>query len=478
MPAGGARPGLQARSGQRAGTTVLDSEFPGSTSARFGDEMIHSTSTDQSPCSVPDPPILPLLSGRDSLTSTTSRRRSGRSSSVPPHARSSATSSARRWPGSPSHVDRDDLTSAGLTALVQAAQAFDAERGVPFARYASTRMRGAIVDELRSIDWASRSVRRTARELDETRARLATVPRPGAERRRGGLGRRASRVDEVLANDEDVARAQVLSLEASDDARGSYAATLVSPRPRPRSRRCEHRERLTYLAEAIAELPERLRRVVEQLLPRRAADGRDRRRARRHRVPRLPAPRRGDGAAARRHQLPAGPATWSPVHDRPDGCRRPPARGLLRRGAPSGTPPAAGARAATRRPPAPDRRRTEKLLRLEFLRSAARPTEEHLDGVHGRTPAVTQPRKESIMGLRINQNIDAAQLVPQPVGHAGPDVEVAREAVQRLPHQPRRATTPPAWRSPRACARRSVASRSAPATPRTASRSSRPLKVP
>src|SRR3954451_24409946 len=47
----------------------------------------------------------------------------------------------------PSHVDRDDLTSAGLTALVQAARSYDAERGVPFNRYAGTRIRGAILDE-------------------------------------------------------------------------------------------------------------------------------------------------------------------------------------------------------------------------------------------------------------------------------------------------------------------------------------------
>ena len=61
----------------------------------------------------------------------------------------------------PSHVSRDDLTSAGLTALVQASKSFDASRGVPFARYAATRVRGAILDELRGIDWASRSVRAT-----------------------------------------------------------------------------------------------------------------------------------------------------------------------------------------------------------------------------------------------------------------------------------------------------------------------------
>ncbi|MDI6909271.1 sigma-70 family RNA polymerase sigma factor [Nocardioides sp.] len=160
----------------------------------------------------------------------------------------------------PSHVDRDDLTSAGLLALVQAAQAFDSERGVPFNRYAATRIRGAIVDELRSIDWASRSVRRRARELDATRSQLATV-----------LGRPATRaevadaagltVNEVAGNDDDVARAQVLSLHASEDE--GIGDTLVGNAPDPQ-RVLELGERLTYLTEAVAELPDRLRLVVEQ----------------------------------------------------------------------------------------------------------------------------------------------------------------------------------------------------------------------
>ena len=161
----------------------------------------------------------------------------------------------------PSHVDRDDLTSAGLTALVQAAQAYDEARGVPFNRYAATRIRGAIVDELRSIDWASRSVRRRSRELDNTRASLATMlgraATPAEVAQAAGMT-----IEEVVANDEDVARAQVLSLHAShdDDAIGER---LVSSAPDPQSV-LEHRERLTYLTEAIAELPERLRLVVEQ----------------------------------------------------------------------------------------------------------------------------------------------------------------------------------------------------------------------
>ncbi|MDP9394649.1 MAG: FliA/WhiG family RNA polymerase sigma factor, partial [Actinomycetota bacterium] len=48
----------------------------------------------------------------------------------------------------PSHVSRDELTSAGLAALAHATRAYDDERGVPFARFASTRIRGALIDEL------------------------------------------------------------------------------------------------------------------------------------------------------------------------------------------------------------------------------------------------------------------------------------------------------------------------------------------
>jgi len=159
----------------------------------------------------------------------------------------------------PAHVNRDDLTSAGLTALVQAAQGFDAERGVPFARYAATRIRGAILDELRGIDWASRSVRRRARDLDETRNRLSTalgrVPTDAEVATALGLT-----IEEIAANDDDIARAQVLSLDGAQD--NPYTETLASVAPSPEAM-VEHRERLTYMVEAVAELPERLRVVVQ-----------------------------------------------------------------------------------------------------------------------------------------------------------------------------------------------------------------------
>ena len=158
----------------------------------------------------------------------------------------------------PRQVSRDDLTSAGLAALVRAAHSFEPDRGVPFARYAATRIRGALLDELRSVDWASRSVRRRARDLDETRNRMAAtlgrVPSNAEVARALGMT-----LEEVNANDDDLARAQVLSLQGGPD--DVLDDLLPSDSPTP-EQLVEHRERLTYMVEAVAELPERLRTVV------------------------------------------------------------------------------------------------------------------------------------------------------------------------------------------------------------------------
>ncbi len=158
----------------------------------------------------------------------------------------------------PSHVSRDDLTSAGLAALVQASKSFDASRGVPFARYAATRVRGAVLDELRGIDWASRSVRRRARDLDATRNQLSSIlgRAPSLSEVAEAVGMTLA---EIAQNDEDIARAQVLSLQGAPD--GSLDGVLPSAGPTP-EQMVEHRERLAYLVEAVTELPERLRIVV------------------------------------------------------------------------------------------------------------------------------------------------------------------------------------------------------------------------
>jgi RNA polymerase sigma factor FliA len=160
----------------------------------------------------------------------------------------------------PGHVNRDDLTSAGMMALVQAQRGYDASRGVPFASYATTRIKGAVLDELRSVDWASRSVRRRARNLDETRTQLATalgrIPTPAEVASTLGLT-----AEEVARNEDDIARAQVLSIQGSEDADLEHLMPTAGPTP---EQVVEDRERLTYMVEAVAELPERLRTVIEQ----------------------------------------------------------------------------------------------------------------------------------------------------------------------------------------------------------------------
>lgn len=72
----------------------------------------------------------------------------------------------------PDKVDRDDLVSAGLMGLIKASDRFDESRGIKFRTYASTVVRGEVMESLRAKDWAPRSVRRKARELAAAVAEL------------------------------------------------------------------------------------------------------------------------------------------------------------------------------------------------------------------------------------------------------------------------------------------------------------------
>ena len=72
----------------------------------------------------------------------------------------------------PRHVDRDELRGAGAAGLVDAAHRYDPDTGVPFARYASIRIRGAVLDATRSRDWATRRLRRDMRAIEATANQL------------------------------------------------------------------------------------------------------------------------------------------------------------------------------------------------------------------------------------------------------------------------------------------------------------------
>jgi RNA polymerase sigma factor FliA len=158
----------------------------------------------------------------------------------------------------PAHISREDLVSAGMAALASAAKSFDPTRGIPFGSFATTRIRGALVDELRGLDWASRSVRSRARRVDSAQQHLtATLGRtPTKQELAETLGVTA---DELTAIDDDVQRAVVLSLQGF--AAGT-AEDMVPERAAGPEDLLLHRERIGYLHNAINALPHRLQAVV------------------------------------------------------------------------------------------------------------------------------------------------------------------------------------------------------------------------
>src|ERR1700752_3197587 len=85
----------------------------------------------------------------------------------------------RIWSRLPDGVDLDDLISAGVFGLMDAIEAFDLERGVKFETYCVPRIRGAMLDELRTMDWVPRLVRSKHSKLEEIRKSLeAALGRP------------------------------------------------------------------------------------------------------------------------------------------------------------------------------------------------------------------------------------------------------------------------------------------------------------
>src|SRR5437016_7309115 len=74
--------------------------------------------------------------------------------------------------GLPGHVEEADLISYGLGGLISAIERFDMSREIKFETYAITRIRGAIIDELRTLDWVPRSVRARAREFERVNVKL------------------------------------------------------------------------------------------------------------------------------------------------------------------------------------------------------------------------------------------------------------------------------------------------------------------
>jgi RNA polymerase sigma factor for flagellar operon FliA len=168
----------------------------------------------------------------------------------------------------PAHYDVDDLASCGAIALLEAVDRFDPDRGASFPQFAWSRVTGAVADELRRLDWASRSVRGEQRRLQEAGDRLTVERgrRPTQEELAADLGLEAEDVRQRL---EDVRRAELVSLDAPfDHADGEgdgaeLADTVAAPADAygPEDAVLRH-ERARIIARAITALTDREREAL------------------------------------------------------------------------------------------------------------------------------------------------------------------------------------------------------------------------
>ncbi|MGH9296980.1 MAG: FliA/WhiG family RNA polymerase sigma factor [Acidimicrobiales bacterium] len=112
----------------------------------------------------------------------------------------------------PDSVDQSDLVSYGILGLIDAIEKFDAERGFKFETYAVPRIRGAILDELRSTDWVPRSVRAKARAADQAYSKLEHNLRrtPTDDELARELGMSATELDSLM---HQTTRAGILQLD-------------------------------------------------------------------------------------------------------------------------------------------------------------------------------------------------------------------------------------------------------------------------
>lgn len=159
----------------------------------------------------------------------------------------------------PPSVEIDDLIQAGMLGLLEASRNFDAEQGASFETYASIRIRGAMIDEIRKGDWTPRSVHRRAREaaeatreIEQRTGRAATATEVAA-----ALQMPLPEYNKLL---EDAACGQVLSLESHIEDNGE-PRLAVGGGPTPQ-REMEQSEFVQHLGEAIGKLPEREQLVL------------------------------------------------------------------------------------------------------------------------------------------------------------------------------------------------------------------------
>jgi RNA polymerase sigma factor for flagellar operon FliA len=169
--------------------------------------------------------------------------------------------------GLPAHVDEGDLVSYGLLGLIGAIERYDPDRDVKFETYAIARIKGAIIDELRALDWVPRSVRSRAREIERAIGELERQLHraPTDEEIAGKVGISTDELEESLS---DISRSSIAALDElwTVSSSGGDQIALIdtiedteAPDPQSTLSQTEMKE---AIGEAIARLPEREKLVV------------------------------------------------------------------------------------------------------------------------------------------------------------------------------------------------------------------------
>lgn len=163
----------------------------------------------------------------------------------------------------PAHVDVSDLVSIGVVGLIDAARRYKPSVGVPFDAFARRRVQGAMLDSLRELDWAPRSLRRVRRDVDAAiaaaRRRLGREPEEHeiADEMSMSLGEYHA----MLAQLRSLEVGAVRSLDVPTEDGSSLLEICVDPSEGV-SAQLERKELRAHLARAIEQLPERERHVL------------------------------------------------------------------------------------------------------------------------------------------------------------------------------------------------------------------------
>lgn len=165
----------------------------------------------------------------------------------------------------PSNIDMNDLVGWGLLGLLDAIEKFDHQQDIKFTTYASIRIRGSIIDQIRSLDWAPRSLRSLARRVGSAREKLRQEKggEPSSEDIATDLNLDPEQVDDAM---RQLQTAQILSLDdylpAEDSSESRKIDVTSSAGAQSPGQMAETNERQEHLVQVILQLPDQQQKVL------------------------------------------------------------------------------------------------------------------------------------------------------------------------------------------------------------------------